>query len=217
MEKYKTDPNKDEKGLVKAIKETSDREIRAIREKAEEEIKRLKDNNEADIEELKKQIGDETNNKIDREISKIKNRALIEKNKLKLGNIEDYIAAITEEAVRDLRESNNEEYMLFLVDAIAEAVLKIYEEGITTEVEIPVHISEKDAGIEKLKDAVTEKTGNSAGINVIVDDEVRKGGAIVVDKTRGVYYNSTIDRIVFRKYEQIRKEVASILIEKKII
>jgi len=217
MEKYKTDPNKDEKGLVKAIKENSDREIRAIREKAEEEIKRLKDNNEADIEGLQKQIEDETNNKIDREISKIKNRALIEKNKLKLGNIEDYIAAITEESVRDLRESNNEKYMLFLVDAIAEAVLKIYEEGITTEVEIPVHISEKDAGIEKLKDAVTEKTGNSAGINIIVDDEVRQGGAIVVDKTRGVYYNSTIDRIVFRKYEQIRKEVASILIEKKII
>lgn len=217
MEKYTADPNKDEKGLVKAIKENSDREIRAIREKAEEEIKRLKDNNVADIEGLKKQIEDETNNKIDREISKIKNRALIEKNKLKLGNIEDYIAAITEESVRDLRESNNEKYMLFLVDAIAEAVLKIYEEGITTEVEIPVHISEKDAGIEKLKDAVTEKTGNSAGINIIVDDEVRQGGAIVVDKTRGVYYNSTIDRIVFRKYEQIRKEVASILIEKKII
>lgn len=217
MEKYKTDPNQDEKGLVKAIKETSDREIHAIREKAEEEIKRLKDNNEADIEELKKQIEDETNNKIDREISKIKNRALIEKNKLKLGNIEDYIAAITEEAVSGLGGSNKEKYMLFLVDTIAEAVLKIYEEGINTEEEIPVHLSEKDAGIEKLKDAVAEKIGNTAGINIVVDDAIRQGGAIVVDKARGIYYNSTIDRIVYRKYEQIRKEVASILIEKKSI
>ena len=213
MEKYTKDPNKDEKGLIKAIKETSDREIRAIREKAEEETRRLRENAESDIENLKRKIEQETEQKIEHEISKIKNRALIEKNKLKLGNIEDYISAMTEETVNDLRVNNREKYIPFLVDTIAEAVLKIYGEGKTAE-EIPVFISEKDAGIEKLKDAVYEKTGNSAGISIMIDNDIRKGGAIAVDEERGIYYNSTIDRIVFRKYEQIRKEVASILAEK---
>jgi hypothetical protein len=36
-------------------------------------------------------------------------------------------------------------------------------------------------------------------------------------KERGLYYNSTIERIVYRKYDEIRKEVSKILSETNII
>ena len=211
MENHNVDSNKDEKGLVKAIRETSAREIEAVREKTKEEMERLQQIYASDIEELRKKSDDETDSRLEHELSKIKNRALIEKKKLKLRNIEDFVVAMTEEAVMDVRRGGKEKYKKFLMDAITESLLQIKGQDAL------VYISEEDAGLENLNEAVAQRTGHGLDIKITVDERVTQGGAIVADKDKGIYYNSTIERIVYRKYDQIRKGVVAILSEKNLV
>ena len=211
MENRNVGPTKDEKGLVKAIRETSAREIEAVREKAKEEIERLQQICASDIEELRKKSYGETNSRLEHELARTRNRALIEKKKLKLRNIEDFFVAMTEAAVGDLRKSGKEKYIEFLMDAITESLLQIKGQ------EALVYISEEDAGLENLSKAIAQRTGHGPDIKITVDERITQGGAIVADKDKGIYYNSTIERIVYRKYDQIRKGVVTILSEKNLV
>jgi len=68
-----------------------------------------------------------------------------------------------------------------------------------------------------IKETIMQKTGHSPDISIAVDKGITQGGAIVVDKESGLYYNSTIERIVYRKFDEIRKEVLNILSEGNII
>ncbi|MBW1857827.1 MAG: hypothetical protein JRI42_06080, partial [Deltaproteobacteria bacterium] len=165
------------------------------------------------IEELKKKINDETTSKIDQELSKIRNRALIEKKKLQLRIIEDFIATMIEEAIRELKSSGKDRYKEFLLDSVDESLSHI-KEG-----EALVYISEEDMMMEgtNIKETIMQKAGHSPDISIVVDKGITQGGAIVFDKERGLYYNSTIERIVYRKFDEIRKKVLNILSEKNII
>jgi len=213
MEDNTLKTNRDGTGLISSLKENSAGKIDGIKQQAEDEIKKLERSYISDIEELKKKIDDETTGKIDQELSKIRNRALIEKKKLRLRNIEDFIATMIEEAIDELRSSGKDRYKEFLLDSVDESLSQI------TGGEALVYISEEDMGLEgmNIKETIMQKTGHSPDIRIVVDKDITRGGAIVFDKERGLYYNSTIERIVYRKYDEIRKEVLGILAERDII
>jgi len=213
MEDNTLKTNRDGTGLISSLRENSAGKIDDIKQQAEDEIKKLERSYISDIEELKKKIDDETSSKIDQELSKIRNRALIEKKKLRLRIIEDFIATMIEEAIDELRSRGKDRYKEFLLDSVDESLSQI------TGGEALVYISEEDMGLEgmNIKETIMQKTGHSPDISVVVDKGITRGGAIVFDKERGLYYNSTIERIVYRKYDEIRKEVLSILAERDII
>ena len=205
--------NRDETALINSLRENSAHKKSVIMQQADDEIRKLKKSYFSDIEELKKKINDETGSKIDQELSKIRNRALIEKKKLQLRIIEDFIATMIEEAIGELRSSGKDRYKEFLLDAVDESLSQI-KGG-----EALVYISEEDMGLEgiNIKETIMQKAGHSPDISIAVDKGIIQGGAIVIDKERGLYYNSTIERIVYRKYDEIRKEVSKILSERNII
>ncbi|UCF73636.1 MAG: V-type ATP synthase subunit E [Deltaproteobacteria bacterium] len=205
--------NRDETGLINSLRENSASKIDAIKQEAEDEIKKLERSHISDIEELKKKINDETSCTIDQELSKIRNRALIEKKKLQLRIIEDFIATMIKEAIGELRSSGKDRYKEFLLDAVDESLSQVKGK------EALVYISEEDMGLEgiNIKDTIMQKAGHSPDISIVVDKGITQGGAIVFDKERGLYYNSTIERIVYRKLNEIRKEVLSILAERQIV
>ncbi len=205
--------NRDEKGLINSLRESSAHKKSVIMQQAEDEISKLERSYISDIEELKKKINDETTSKIDQELSKIRNRALIEKKKLQLRIIEDFIATMVEEAIGELRKSGKDRYKEFLLDSVDESLSQI-KGG-----EALVYISEEDMGLEgiNIKETIMQKAGHSPDISIVVDKGITQGGAIVFDKERGLYYNSTIERIVYRKFDEIRKKVLNILSEKNII
>ena len=213
MEDTTLKTNRDEAGLINSLRESSAHKKAVIMQQADDEIRKLKRSYISDIEELKKKINDETTSKIDQELSKIRNRALIEKKKLQLRIIEDFIATMVEEAIRELRSSGKDRYKEFLLDSV-DASLSQIEGG-----EALVYVSEEDMGLEdiNIKEAIMRKAGHSPDISIAVDKGITQGGAIVVDKERGLYYTSTIERIVYRKYDEIRKEVLSILSERNTI
>jgi len=213
MEDNTLKTNRDERGLINSLRENSASKISVIKQQADYEINRLNERYISDIEQLRKKINDETSSKIDQELSKIRNRALIEKKKLHLRIIEDFIATMIEEAIGELRGSGKDRYKGFLLDAVDESLSQI-KGG-----EALVYISEEDMGLEgiNIKETIMQKAGHSPDISIAVDKGITQGGAIVVDKERGLYYNSTIERIVYRKYHEIRKEVLNILSERNII
>jgi len=213
MEDTPLKTNRDEAGLISSLRESSAHKKTVIMQQADDEIRKLERSYISDIEELKKKINDETTSKIDQELSKIRNRALIEKKKLQLRIIEDFIATMIEEAIRELRSSGKDRYKEFLLDSVDESLSQI-KEG-----EALVYISEEDMMLEgtNTKETIMQKAGHSPDISIVVDKGITQGGAIVFDKERGLYYNSTIERIVYRKFDEIRKRVLNILSEKNII
>jgi vacuolar-type H+-ATPase subunit E/Vma4 len=213
MEDTTLKTNRDEAGLINSLRESSAHKKAVIMQQADDEIRKLEKSYISDIEELKKKINDETTSKIDQELSKIRNRALIEKKKLQLRIIEDFIATMIEEAIRELRSSGKDRYKEFLLDSVDESLSQIKGR------EALVYISEEDMMLEgaNSKETIMQKAGHSPDISIVVDKGITQGGAIVFDKERGLYYNSTIERIVYRKYDEIRKEVLSILAERNIV
>jgi len=205
--------NRDEKGLINSLRESSAHKKSVIMQQAEDEISKLERSYISDIEELKKKINDETTSKIDQELSKIRNRALIEKKKLQLRIIEDFIATMVEEAIGELRKSGKDRYKEFLLDSVDESLSQI-KGG-----EALVYISEEDMGLEgiNIRETIMQKAGHSPDISIAADKGITQGGAIVIDKERGLYYNSTVERIVYRKYDEIRKKVLNILSERNTI
>ena len=213
MEDTTLKTNRDEAGLINSLRDSSAHKKAVIIKQADDEIRKLERSYISDIEELKKKINDETTSKIDQELSKIRNRALIEKKKLQLRIIEDFIATMIEEAIDELRSSGKDRYKEFLLDSVDESLSQI------TGGEALVYISEEDMGPEEIdiKQTIMQKAGHSPDINIVVDKGISQGGAIVFDKDRGLYYNSTIERIVYRKYNEIRKKVLNILSERNTI
>ena len=199
----------DEAGLIHSLRENSAGEIDGIKQQAEHEINKLNERYVSEIEELRKKINDETGSKIDQELSKIKNRTLIEKKKLRLRIIEDFIAAMIEEAMDELRGSGRDRYKEFLLDAVDESLSQI------TGGEALVYLSEEDMALAErdIKEVIMRKAAHSPDISMAVDKGISQGGAIVFDKERALYYNSTIERIVYRKYDEIRKKVLNVLAE----
>jgi len=213
MEDNNLKANRDETELIGSLRESSAHKKSVIMQQADDEIGKLEKSYVSDIEELKKKINDETSSKIDQELSKIRNRALIEKKQLQLRIIEDFIATMIEEAIGELRDSGNDRYKEFLLDAVDESISQI-KRG-----EALVYISEEDMMLEgtNIKETIMQKAGHSPDISIVVDKDITQGGAIVFDKERGLYYNSTIERIVYRKFDEIRKKVLNILSERNII
>jgi vacuolar-type H+-ATPase subunit E/Vma4 len=210
MEDNPLKTKRDETGLINSLRENSATKISVIKQQADDEIDKLNKEYNSNIEKLRKEINDETSSRIDQEVSKIRNRALIEKKKLQLRIIEDFIATMIEEAISELRRSGKDRYKEFLLDSVDVSLSQI-QGG-----EALVYVSEEDMGQEdmNIKEAIMRKAGHSPDISIAVDRGITQGGAIVVDKERGLYYTSTIERIVYRKYDEIRKEVLSILSER---
>ena len=209
MEELSSNTNIDSKGLIGSIRDDSAHKISLIMDKAEIEIKRLKEACDSDIEKLKKKSDDETVRNIKNEISRIKNRALTEKNKLKLRNIEDFIKSMIDRAIRELRGTGRERYEEFLIGMISESLSRIRGKRAL------ITISEEDKGL--VEGWFAENRMNRAeyegDVTIQVDNGITQGGAIVFDQDNRLYYNGTIERVVYRKYDQIRKEIVSVISE----
>lgn len=207
MEELSLNTNRDANGLIGSIRDDSAHKISLIMDTAEKEIERLRQDYDSDIEELKKKNNDETVKNIEKEVSRIRNRALTEKNKLKLRNIEDFITSMIDRAVMELRGTGREKYEEFLIGMISESLSMIRGKHAL------INISEEDKDLvegwfteNRLKRAEYEDN-----VTIQVDNGITQGGAIVFDQDKGLYYNGTIERVIYRKYDQIRKEIASVI------
>jgi vacuolar-type H+-ATPase subunit E/Vma4 len=194
--------------LESSIREESQRAIQAIREKEASEIKRLDEVCADEIEEYRKKIEAEIYERIEQELSKLENRSMLERKKLKLRMIDDFINDAVDEAVKGM--SDDPRYRMFILDTISEAAEQIHER-------VEVHLKGQD---RNLGEEIMEKLRTYSRNHDLViheDNTIKWGGCIINDEAGGRIFNGSIERIYFRKYQVIRQEIMKIIREKGLI
>lgn len=191
--------------LESSIREESKRTIAAIAEKEADAMKRLDEAYQADIESFQKQAEAEADAQIRQERSKLENRAMLERKKLQLLDVENFITRMVKESVQGIRM--HEQYRPFLLNAIRGAVGQ-------TQGDVDVLLCPEDLVWEKEILAEIRPPGGDRRMAVKADPTIQWGGCLVVDEAQGRIFNNTLDRIYFRKALLIRRKVEKILADR---
>jgi len=198
----------DKTPLESSIREESERAIRAIKEMEVSEIKKLDEACASETENFRKKSEAEIDAKIEQELSRLENRGILERKKLKLRTIEDFINHIVDEAVKGMR--NDQRYKKFLSDTVCDAVGQIQTRA-------EIRLKKEDIVFSKeIVDSLKVAAGKNRDIGIKEDSTITWGGCIVHDDQRGRIFNNTIERIYFRKSPAIRQEIVRILKEKNV-
>lgn len=191
-----------ESGLENQIREESARAIEAIREKEEHEIKQLDEAYAAEMNKFRKQTEAETEARIDQELSRLSNRAVLERRKFNLQTIESFIEKMVDEVAKEIR--GNPQYKQFLLKAIRDTTGK-------TSSDVEIHIKSEDKAWEKEILAAVESADKNRNIVIKGDPGIHWGGFIIFDKNGGRIFNYTLERVYFRKSITIRQNILKIL------
>jgi len=192
----------DKKSLENSIRNEAEQQILAIARKEAEEIKGLDDAFAAEIDGFRNLTKTQTDARIRQESSKIENRAGLELKKLKIRGIEAFIGRAVEAAMKTIRDNPN--YKKFLLDRLCDAVGRIPAEA-------EIHLEAKDLILEKEIRTALKAAGVDREIVILEDNRIRWGGCIIVDVSGGRIFDSTIERIYFRKSLLIRREVMRVM------
>lgn len=191
--------------LESSIVQDTQRAILEIRQREASEIEMLERQCTQEIEAFREKTASQNRKRIAHELSKIRNRVVIEGNKIRLCIIEEYIDRVVEEAAKEMK--NNSRYLEFLARAVCAALKEIEDDAVV--------------GLKKddlvFKDSIAAALRASAGLHSVSireDSTIKMGGCIVYDDALGRIFNMTVERIIYRRALLIRQEVMRILAEK---
>ena len=187
--------------MEESIRRESEEAVRAIREKEAAEIGELDAVCAAGIEDFRKKTEAETRARIEHERSRLESKGLLERRKLKLRGLEDFIGRMVEEAVGVMRDDAR--YKAFLLDRVRDAAGEI-------ETGMEVLLGKEDLVLEQEIVAAAKESGREDAI-VREDPAIRWGGCVIRDESAGRILNSAIERIHYRRSATIRREVTKIL------
>lgn len=188
--------------LEDSIRRASEEMIVGIREKEARELERLDEDCAAEIERFRKKTQEETQARMDQELSRLENRAVLERKKLKLTTVERFIHRIVDDVMKGIR--SHPRYRQFLVDAAAGAAAEIPGN-------VEVRLAPNDGVYGNEIDEALRAAGGDRQIRIEADAGIGWGGCLVVDSARGRIFNRTLERIYFRKALQIRRKALQIL------
>ncbi len=197
----KEDKAANSSSLESAIRDRAEDAISEIARKEAAQIKKLNDAYAAELDDFRKEMKARTDARIAQESSRVQNRASLELRKLKLKHVEEFITRTVEEVVNGIRD--NTRYKSFLLDAVSDAVRRI-----PTGAEVRLKVGDLIFETE-LREAIAKAGGKDVAI--IQDETIKWGGCIIVDVTGGRVFDSTIERVCYRKAPVIRREVMALL------
>jgi len=183
--------------LIESMRMEADDTIRKIKDDTAAEIKQIQSEYRSELMDFEKRIKSETEKNLDLELSILDNRETIETGKLRLSVLESFLEQMIQEAVSDFKNAR-EDYKHYLIITLKNILDLTGTEGVT--VKLSAHDS--DCRQKILETGVTD---------VVTDMEVILGGIIVEDHKELLNYNSTIQRMIYRKRDRIRKEMFGIL------
>jgi vacuolar-type H+-ATPase subunit E/Vma4 len=191
----------DKSSLENAIRNEAERKIHAISLKETEEINKLDDTFAADLRNFKRRMESQTDARVRQESEKIKNRASLDLRKLKLKNFEAFMDRTVQEVTTRIR--SHPRYKQFLLESIVAAVRHI-----TAGVDIKLN-KEDLVFTKEILDRVKDIAASNE-VSIIEDHTIELGGSIVVDKVGSRIFDTTIERVYFRKSQAIRRQAMGI-------
>ena len=191
-----------EPSLESAIREEAGRVIADIARKEAAEIKKLNDTYAAELEDFKIKTMARTETRIRQESSKVENRAGLDLKKFKLRSVEAFISRMVADVAEEIRD--NPHYKKFLLAAISDAIGRIPAGA-------EVRLKSEDLARERDIREALEIAAGTREIAMVEDKTITWGGCIIVDVAGGRIFDSTIERITFRKSSAIRREVMTLL------
>jgi len=192
----------DKTTLESSIKQASEETIAGILENEAQEIKRLDEITRTEIESFRKQMQTETDAQIQQELSRLENKMILERRKLHLLGVENFINRLIDEVMTGIRE--HPRYPQFLLAAVVNAVKDIPGRA-------EVRLAAEDLFREQDIQMACKAAGRHDHPVIKSDPSIRWGGCLVIDEEGGRIFNNTLERIYFRKSGLIRRKVMKIL------
>lgn len=191
--------------LEESIRKESEEAVRAIREQEALEIKELDEACAAEIVEFRDKTEAEGRAKIEQGLSRLENKGILERKKLNLCGLDNFMRRMVKEAVELIRTDSR--YKAFLLDIVHDAVGEI-------QAGIEVSLQKEDLVFEKEIMEAVGGAGRNPDAVIHEDAAIQWGGCTIRDESDGRVFNSTIERIYYRKSPTIRREIMKILNEK---
>ena len=188
--------------LENTIRHEAEQQICNLRQRESDEIRGLDDAYVAELDDFRNRMRAQTDARIRLEVSKAKERSILYLKKLKLKSLEAFITRTVEESMKRIRD--NPKYKKFLLDAIGDALGDIPAGA-------EIRLKSEDLAFEKEFREALKAGGGGNDVVFREDGSIKWGGCIIIDVPNGRIFDSTIERIYFRKSSVIRREVMSIL------
>ena len=192
----------DKTSLENAIKQECEQNIKTIREGEAQEIRRIDIRCLAETDGIRRLATEETDAQIRLEITRMENKDGLERRKLQLQSLEQFINRLVDDVMAGMRR--HPQYRQFVLGAASAALSQISGRA-------EVRLSSGDMDMAR---DIRAGTGSNS-FTVAGDPSIRRGGCLVMDESGGRIFNSTLERIYFRKSSAIRRKVAAVLAEQE--
>lgn len=192
----------DKTTLESSIRKEAEERIADVLEKEAAEIMRLDEEDAAELDGFRKKIETETQARIDQELSRMENRAVLERKKLALASVENFIHRMVDDVMKQIR--GNPRYRPFLIDAASRTAARITGK-------IEVRLSPEDMVMERDVRTAILAEGNQRNVEIKADQSIGWGGLVLVDEAAGRIFNHTLERIYFRRAGLVRRRALKIL------
>lgn len=185
--------------LVDSLRENIGIKIDEINKSADLNINRMDDDLRKEIDELRKSNQKRHEEVIKHEGGKIRNLFSIDKKKQKLDGIELFIKRVIDDATGSIRKERS--YIDFLNGCVLSALENVKGGSAT------ILVAAEDLVYSKNIINKINISNIKLKVSISGDERVKMGGAMVIDDEAEVIFNNTVERIVYRKNDEIRREI----------